>query len=191
MPYLTSDVITAGMLSRDEQPEVAVGGELRLRPWYANDAELLLSVYADRDIQQWHCRTLTDLDEAREMIDRWQCAWRQETGAHWAITSGRRVVGRAGFRHLDLAYGESELAYWAVPGHRGHGYVPAAVTALTHWAFDIGFLRVFLRHSSANTASCRVAEKTGFRYEGTLVSAAPHPDGRHDMHVHARIANHG
>jgi len=61
----------------------------------------------------------------------------------------------------------------------------------THWAFDIGFLRVFLRHSSANTASCRVAEKTGFRYEGTLVSAAPHPDGRHDMHVHARIANHG
>jgi RimJ/RimL family protein N-acetyltransferase len=38
----------------------------------------------------------------------------------------------------------------------------------------------------ANTASCRVAGKAGFRLEGTLRSALLHTDGWHDMHLHGR-----
>jgi hypothetical protein len=35
--------------------------------------------------------------------------------------------------------------------------------------------------------SCKVATKAGYLLEGTKRSAAVHDDGRHDMHLHARI----
>jgi RimJ/RimL family protein N-acetyltransferase len=42
-----------------------------------------------------------------------------------------------------------------------------AVDAMASWAFDVaGFHRLDLEHAVANTASCRVAEKTGFAVEG-------------------------
>jgi RimJ/RimL family protein N-acetyltransferase len=44
-----------------------------------------------------------------------------------------------------------------------------------------------LDHSTRNHASCRVATKSGYLLEGTKRSAAVHDDGRHDMHLHARI----
>jgi len=52
---------------------------------------------------------------------------------------------------------------------------------------DLGLHRLELRHSTANPASCRVAARAGFRLEGTLRSAMRHPDGWHDMHLHARL----
>ena len=47
--------------------------------------------------------------------------------------------------------------------------------------------RIEVQHSTANPASCRVAERAGFPAEGTKVSEALHTDGWHDMHLHARI----
>ncbi|WP_297548795.1 GNAT family protein [Amycolatopsis sp.] len=61
-------------------------------------------------------------------------------------------------------------------GGRGAGVHPAE-----------GLHRLDIQHSVANSASCRVAEKAGFTYEGTLRSSALHTDGWHDMHLHARV----
>jgi RimJ/RimL family protein N-acetyltransferase len=61
-------------------------------------------------------------------------------------------------------------------------------TALTHWAFEqVGFHRLELTHALADDASCRVADRSGFTLEGTKRSALLHPDGWHDMHLHARV----
>ncbi|MDQ1615779.1 MAG: hypothetical protein QOJ60_1718, partial [Actinomycetota bacterium] len=50
-------------------------------------------------------------------------------------------------------------------------------------------VRVELYHAVANPASCRVAEKVGFRHEGTLRQSYVYGDGtRHDEHLHARLA---
>jgi RimJ/RimL family protein N-acetyltransferase len=48
-------------------------------------------------------------------------------------------------------------------------------------------LTIELTHSVHNVASCRVAAKCGFPFEGTLRGAGRHSDGRHDMHLHARL----
>jgi RimJ/RimL family protein N-acetyltransferase len=41
----------------------------------------------------------------------------------------------------------------------------------------------------ANPASCRVAEKAGFRLEGTMRASFRAEDGqRYDEHLHARLA---
>jgi GNAT superfamily N-acetyltransferase len=83
---------------------------------------------------------------------------------------------------------QARCAYWVLPAARSAGVAPRALTALTVWAFeDIGFHRLELDHSTRNEASCRVAAKAGFLVEGIRRSAAVHADGRHDMHLHARI----
>ncbi|MGW5922186.1 GNAT family N-acetyltransferase [Nocardia fluminea] len=71
---------------------------------------------------------------------------------------------------------------------RGHGLAPRPAHLLTQWAFnDIGFHRIELTHSVHNAPSCRVATKCGYDLEGTLRDFRRHHDGRHDMHMHARL----
>ena len=68
------------------------------------------------------------------------------------------------------------------------GVATGATVAVAGWALgDLGLHRLELRHSTANPASCRVAVKAGFTLEGTQRSAMRHPDGWHDMHLHARV----
>lgn len=47
--------------------------------------------------------------------------------------------------------------------------------------------RLELAHSVRNPASCRVADKAGYRLEGTKRQEGRHADGWHDMHPHARL----
>ena len=73
------------------------------------------------------------------------------------------------------------------PAARGRAIAARSVDALSAWAFRlIGFNRLNIQHSTANTASCRVAERTGYRLEGTLWQAIKHADGWHDWYVHGR-----
>jgi [ribosomal protein S5]-alanine N-acetyltransferase len=73
------------------------------------------------------------------------------------------------------------------PAARGKGVAPRAVDAMASWAFEAGFYRLALAHSTVNTASCRVAEKAGFAAEGVRRGAWLLADGRHDAHSHARL----
>ncbi len=91
-------------------------------------------------------------------------------------------------RGLDFDDGVANVAYWVLPAARGAGVASRALAAVSAWALDdIGFHRLELDHSTRNHASCRVATKAGYRLEGTKRNAAVHDDGRHDMHLHARV----
>jgi RimJ/RimL family protein N-acetyltransferase len=60
---------------------------------------------------------------------------------------------------------------------------------MSRWAFDVLRLhRLFLVHSTKNSASCRTAALAAFPPEGTLRDYMLHTDGWHDAHVHGRIA---
>ncbi|MFG3603320.1 GNAT family N-acetyltransferase [Micromonospora chersina] len=186
MPLLTTPALHAGALARHPQPDLDAG-DLRLRPWRPEDRPAVLAAYADPAIRRWHCRAMTD-DEARDWIASWPVRWRQETGAGWAVTDGPTVLGQISLRALDLPEAQAEVSYWVLPAARGRHVAARALTALTTFGFDrLGLHRVWLRHSTANPASCRVAERAGLTAEGTQRGAARHTDGWHDMHLHARL----
>jgi len=68
------------------------------------------------------------------------------------------------------------------------GVVVEATERLSRWAFeDLGLHRLRLCHSTTNPASCRVAEKAGYSFEGIRRSALPHEDGWHDEHLHSLV----
>ena len=186
---MTLPAIAAGTLANRPQPVLPAAGGLLLRPWQDTDSTVFLTAYRDPVIQRWHARGPDTEDEVREWFDRYREDWAREKGGHWAVTrDGGEVLGRIAMRGFDFADGLAGCAYWVLPAARGAGVAPRALTALTGWAFGrAGFHRLYLDHSTRNTASCRVATKSGFRLEGTKRSAAVHADGRHDMHLHARV----
>jgi len=189
MGLLVAPVIAPGTFGSRAQPTIS-GRSIVLRPWRDADVAGLVAAYSDEAIRRWHALAL-DEQEAAETIERWRTAWRSETGAGWAVVSNADegpVLGRVGFRVMHPTDGVGEIAYWTAPAARGRGVARAAVQALGRWAFEMGFHRLDLVHSTRNQASCRVALAAGFGAEGTMRSAVLHEDGWHDMHLHARIS---
>ncbi|MFI7212777.1 GNAT family N-acetyltransferase [Micromonospora maritima] len=187
-PLSTPPAIPAGTLAAGPQPTLAAG-DLVLRPWRASDAAAFLAAYQDPEIRRWHTRRPASEEQVREWFEFYRRAWRQETAASWAMTyGGGDALGRMVLGGMDLGDGVAVCAYWVAPAARGAGLASRSLRAVSDWALgEVGFHRLELDHSTRNHASCRVAAKAGFRPEGTRRSAAVHGDGRHDMHVHARI----
>jgi ribosomal-protein-alanine N-acetyltransferase len=184
VPELVPPVIPRGRLRRQAQPHLAAG-ELVLRPWSRDDVPSLVEAYGDPAIQRWHARSMNE-PEALDWIEERARRWMTETGVDWAVVGRDAVVGRVGFHQLDLVQGRGEAAYWVMPSARGRGVAVSALRAATAWMFThLGFHRLELMHSPRNEGSCRVAEKAGYRLEGTLRDQVLHADGWHDMHLHA------
>ncbi|MBV1850630.1 GNAT family N-acetyltransferase [Catellatospora tritici] len=188
-PLSTPPAIPAGALAANPQPVLAAPGDLLLRPWETSDAPVFFAAYQDPQIQHWHTRQPASEDQVRAWFEQYRQAWAQETGACWAVTrGGGEVLGRMAMGSLNLDDGVAGCGYWVLPAARGTGVASRALTALSGWALrEAGFHRLHLDHSTRNEASCRVAVKAGFLLEGTKRSDAIHSDGRHDMHLHARI----
>lgn len=194
MPFKTSHVVAPGTFAQQEQPSIPVPGGLLIRPWTPLDAPAVYEAFQDPLLQRWHARVADSVAEAGEWIDGWIKAWPEERHAYWAVadTATDAVVARVALHAVALADGGAEVAYWTMPFARGRGVITRAVTALADWCFDeVGLHRLELTHSVDNEASCRVAAKTGFAYEGTRRSSLLHEDGWHDMHLHGLVRKAG
>jgi len=189
VPLLTPPTIQSGGLAAFDQPELHANAGLHLRPWLDSDAPSVRAAYDDPAMQRWHARVLNSDDEARDLIGGWRQGWAKETEASWAVVDAAdTLLGRVALKSLDLHEGTADVAYWTARNARGQGVCPRAVRAAAQWAIAAGFHRLQLEHSTANPASCRVADKARFRSEGTRRSAALHADGWHDMHVHVLLS---
>ena len=107
------------------------------------------------------------------------------------------VVDRAGsFLGLALAFSidregrQLELGYVVAPQARGRGVGTRALELLTDWAFaELDALRIELWISAGNAPSKRVAERVGYRYEGTLRSFHFKQGIRDDFEIWSRLAS--
>jgi RimJ/RimL family protein N-acetyltransferase len=101
-----------------------------------------------------------------------------------------RAVGHVGLKNRDggkVGIGErDEISYWTAAAARGRGIAPAAVRAVTAWAFgSFGaerLSRIMLVHDVDNPASCRVAAKSGYPFHE--LSPANPPYWFTDGHIH-------
>ncbi len=187
MPRLVPAVVAAGAMRQMDQPVLECDPEIEIRSWRADDVEAVVAAYSDPDIRQWNLQAL-DATEAADWIGQWTRKWQAETDACWAIAarSSQAVLGRVALRSIRLDEGNAEVTYWVLPLARNVGVATMATEQVCRWALqELGLHRVELFHSVLNAPSCRVAERAGFALEGTLRSALLHPDGWHDMHLHA------
>ncbi|MEG8281230.1 GNAT family N-acetyltransferase [Streptomyces sp. AHA2] len=80
--------------------------------------------------------------------------------------------------------GTAEIGFWATRRHRSRGHITEATLAVCRWGFtDLALDRVEWRAEVGNRASRAVAERAGFRIEGTLRAATNNKGVRRDTWV--------
>jgi RimJ/RimL family protein N-acetyltransferase len=111
-------------------------------------------------------------DFAQEWLTLYEAGRRDGTRAGFAALAGDgRFLGVALAFDIDRAEGELELGYIVAPEERGRGAGTAILRALTDWAFaEAGVERIRLIIDTANPASLRVAERSGYVREGVMRS---------------------
>ena len=117
----------------------------------------------------------------RELADG---GWDRGTHCTWAV----RVDGEfAVIASLDgIADGCAECGFWMVPAFRGRGFVTEAMTAVLSFGFaphpdGLSLERVGWSAFAGNLASARVAQKVGFRFEGSRRKGWVGRVGREDL----------
>lgn len=164
---------------------------LLMRPWTQEDADALLSAFSDLSIRHYATTVVDSAAAADRFIGSRTAGWTERTGMSWAITdaAARSVLGHVGIHVVEQWLGYATIGYWLLPRARGRGVATQAVRAATTAAFaHLDLHRIELAHAIENYASCAVAERCGYPYEGTLRDAMRYAGDRWSTeHLHARL----
>ena len=148
----------------------------KIKKWDLADAADLAAAISNKKVQDNLRDGLpypyTEKD-GREYISSVLSADEKETFA-FAITVDGRVIGSiAVFRQGNIHRQTAELGYYIAEGYWGKGIMTEAVKQICAYVFSKSdIIRIFADPFAYNAASCRVLEKAGFQYEGTLRSNA-------------------
>ena len=84
------------------------------------------------------------------------------------------MIGSIGvFRQENIHKQTAELGYYIAEEYWGKGIMTEAVKQICAYVFGSSdIIRIYAEPFAHNNASCRVLEKAGFQYEGTLRSNA-------------------
>ena len=163
----------------------------QIRKWKLSDAKDLAIALSNRKIQDNLRDGLpypyTEQDGA-DYISAMLSANEDETFA-FAITADNKVVGSIGvFRQENIHRQTAELGYYVAEEYWGKGIMTKAVKQICEYVFDKSdIIRIYAEPFAYNIASCRVLEKAGFRYEGTLRSNAVKNGNVIDMKMYSLL----
>lgn len=162
-----------------------------IRPWRLEDAPRLAAAINNPHVQD----NLRDglpypytQADAEDFIRAMQQADPNTTFA-FAITVEDLAVGSIGvFRKDNIHRRTAELGYYLAEPFWGRGLGTQAVGQICRHIFQsTDIIRIFAEPFAHNTASCRVLEKCGFAYEGTLRSNAVKNGQVVDMKLYALV----
>ena len=148
----------------------------RIRKWELSDATDLAAALSNKKIQD----NLRDglpypytEQDGTDYISAMLSADENEIFA-FAITVDEKLVGSIGiFRQGNIHRQTAELGYYIAEEYWGRGIMTEAVRQICAYVFEKSdIIRIYAEPFAYNAASCRVLEKVGFQYEGTLRSNA-------------------
>lgn len=147
---------------------------LVVRPWRDADRPSLVQMVTDHEMMRhigdgrlWSASRIDDfLERQRRHLERHGVCF----GAV-ADTGSGQVMGLAGMQKLDT--GDFELGWWVWKDYRGLGLAVEAIRPFLIHARDVMELdRLVAVIDPPNSASIRVAEKLGMRFEQRMPASA-------------------
>ena len=144
----------------------------KIRKWKLTDAKDIAVALSNKKIQD----NLRDglpypysEQDGIDFISSMLSANEDETFA-FAITLDDKVIGSIGvFRQQNIHRQTAEMGYYIAEEYWGKGIMTDAVKQICEYVFkNSDILRIYAEPFAYNTGSCRVLEKAGFQYEGTL-----------------------
>ena len=163
----------------------------KIRRWELSDARDLATALSNKKIQDNLRDGLpypyTEKD-GKEFISAMLAANENNTFA-FAITVNGKVIGSIGaFRQTNIHNKTAELGYYIAEEYWGKGIMTEAVKQLCDYVFShTDIIRIYAEPFSYNIGSCRVLEKAGFQYEGTLRSNALKNGNVLDMKMYSKL----
>jgi ribosomal-protein-alanine N-acetyltransferase len=140
----------AKMRDYKELEKLILGNRSWLRPWEATNPQAPSAF----DVKSQLRGLLRQLDD--------------QSGMPFVIEVKGKLQGQLNV--ANVMYGSvssAVLGYWISPEVAGRGVMPTAVSLVTDYLMDqVGLHRVEINIRPENTASLRVIQKLGFRYEG-------------------------
>ena len=144
----------------------------KIRKWKLTDAKDIAVALSNKKIQDnlrdglpYPYSEKDGIDFISSMIS----ANEDETFA-FAITLDDKVIGSIGvFRQQNIHRQTAEMGYYIAEEYWGKGIMTDAVKQICEYVFkNSDILRIYAEPFAYNIGSCRVLEKAGFQYEGTL-----------------------
>jgi RimJ/RimL family protein N-acetyltransferase len=144
----------------------------KIRPWEIEDAKNLAEALNNKKILD----NLRDgipfpytVQDAREFITMILNADKETTYA-FAITIDNKAIGSIGvFRQANIHSRTAEMGYYIAEPYWGKEIGTSAIQQTCDYIFrNTDIIRIFAEPFAHNIASCRILEKCGFEYEGTL-----------------------
>ena len=163
----------------------------KIRRWELSDARDLATALSNKKIQD----NLRDglpypytEQDGKEFISAMLVANENDTFA-FAITVNGKVIGGIGaFRQGNIHRQTAELGYYIAEEYWGKGIMTEAVKQLCDYVFsNTDIIRIYAEPFAYNIGSCRVLEKAGFQYEGTLRSNALKNGNVFDMKMYSKL----
>jgi RimJ/RimL family protein N-acetyltransferase len=154
-------------------PDRLVGARILLRPFERGDVpELREAIEESREhIGRWlpWAQGHREVNETHDFAAKQRADWirRADFGCGIFGRVDNRVLGGSGLHVHDWALRRFAIGYWLRVGATGHGYAREAVALLSRFAFDeLGANRVVIVCDANNDMSRRVAEASGYNFEG-------------------------
>ncbi len=165
--------------------------ECHIRAWQLSDAANLAHALSNKEVQNNLRDGLPFPYTEQDAVDYIQAMLHAETNTvfPFAITVNDKAIGSIGvFRKDNIHTCTAEMGYYLAEEFWGKGVGTCAVKKVCEYIFNhTDIIRIFAEPFTHNMASCRILEKSGFRYEGTLRSNAVKNGKILDMKIYARI----
>jgi RimJ/RimL family protein N-acetyltransferase len=158
------------------EPVEITAGRLHLRPWTPYDVDAFLEGFTDPETVRWTPAPVPfPREEAlRRLSEAYPRGWDEGTGATFAVVDSVSAEVLAWVALFGIEHGRAEVGWATWPGARSTGVASDAVAALCRWGFqalDREVLEAVI--AVGNWGSRAVAEKCGFRVDGTRRKAMP------------------
>ena len=163
-------------------PAILYGERIELRPPRFRDKKRWNLVRAENKewLGPWEATfpqvpSYIELDEGtikkssfRQMVRSIHSAARSGNSYSFFIWRDGNLIGQVTLGGVMMgALRGGHIGYWIDRNYANHGYMTEAVETLTRFAFEaLGLHRIEINVRPENSASCKVAEKAGYYFEG-------------------------
>ena len=163
----------------------------KIRKWELSDARDLATALSNKKIQD----NLRDglpypytEQDGKEFISAMLAANENDTFAFVITVNGKAIGSIGAFRQGNIHRQTAELGYYIAEEYWGKGIMTEAVKQLCDYVFsNTDIIRIYAEPFAYNIGSCRVLEKAGFQYEGTLRSNALKNGNVFDMKMYSKL----
>jgi ribosomal-protein-alanine N-acetyltransferase len=135
------------------------------------DQAFIFSGLSHPDVIPFYGVRYKTFEETKSQMEFYERVRKDETGCHWKIVGKQtfRPVGVCGFNGYQSQHEKAEIGYWLLPEFWKKGIMLEVLPVMIDHLFSRRKLhRLESVIEEGNEASCRLSEKLGFIYEGTL-----------------------